>query len=137
MIQNGSTIQVHYTGKLADGTTFDSSIGRSPFKFQVGSSEVIPGFEDGLIGKNVGEKVTVTIPCQQAYGEVRNDLIVNVPKSQLPGDVQVGQTLQASNEGQSFNVEIKEIYEDYVVIDGNHPLAGKNLIFDIEVLEIA
>lgn len=137
MIQNGSTIQVHYTGKLADGTTFDSSIGRSPFKFQVGSSEVIPGFEDGLIGKNVGEKVTVTIPCQLAYGEVRNDLIVNVPKSQLPGDVQVGQTLQASNEGQSFNVEIKEIYEDYVVIDGNHPLAGKNLIFDIEVLEIA
>jgi peptidylprolyl isomerase len=137
MIQIGSTIQVHYTGKLTDGTTFDSSIGRSPFKFQVGASEVIPGFEDGLIGKHVGEKVTVTIPCQQAYGEVRNDLIVNVPKTQLPGEVHVGQTLQASNEGQSFNVEVREIHEDYVVIDGNHPLAGKELIFDIEILEIA
>jgi FKBP-type peptidyl-prolyl cis-trans isomerase 2 len=127
---------VHYTGKLSDGTTFDSSVGRSPFKFQIGSNEVIPGFEQGLMGKMVGDKVTISIPCNDAYGEVRFDLIVNVPKSQLPGTVEVGQTLQASNEGQSFNVEVKEVYDDYVVIDGNHPLAGKDLIFDIEVLEI-
>jgi len=136
MIQNGSTVQVHYTGKLTDGTTFDSSVGRAPFQFQVGSNEVIPGFEDGLMGKSVGDKITVQIPVEDAYGEVREDLIVNVPKTQLPGQVEVGQTLQAANEGQMFNVVVKEIHQEHVVIDGNHPLAGKDLIFDIEVLEI-
>jgi peptidylprolyl isomerase len=136
MIQNGSTVQVHYTGKLTDGTTFDSSVGRAPFQFQVGSNEVIPGFEDGLMGKSVGDKITVQIPVEDAYGEVREDLIVNVPKTQLAGQVEVGQTLQAANEGQMFNVVVKEIHQEHVVIDGNHPLAGKDLIFDIEVLEI-
>ena len=136
MIQNGSTVQVHYTGKLTDGTTFDSSIGRSPFKFQVGSNEVIPGFEQGLIGKQVGEKVSISIPCQDAYGQVREDLIVNVPKTQIPAGVEVGQTLQASGENGLFNVEVVEVFEDHIVIDGNHPLAGQDLIFDIEVLEI-
>ncbi len=136
MIQNGSTVQVHYTGKLTDGTTFDSSVGRTPFQFQVGASQVIPGFENCLVGKTIGEKVTVSIPFNEAYGEVRNDLIVNVPKSQLPGEVEVGQILQATNDEQSFNVEVKEIFDDYIVIDGNHPLAGKDLIFDIEVLEV-
>ena len=136
MIQNGSTVQVHYTGKLTDGTTFDSSVGRAPFQFQVGASEVIPGFEDGVMGKSVGDKVTVQIPVEDAYGEVRADLIVNVPKTQLPGQVEVGQALQAANEGQIFNVVVKEIHQDHVVIDGNHPLAGKDLIFDIEVMEI-
>lgn len=136
MIQNGSTVQVHYTGKLTDGTTFDSSVGRSPFQFQIGAFQVIPGFENCLIGKSTGDKVTVSIPCEEAYGEVRNDLIVNVPKTQLPGEVQVGQTLQANNDNQVFNVEVVEIFDDYVVIDGNHPLAGEDLIFDIEVLEV-
>ncbi len=136
MIQNGSTVQVHYTGKLTDGTTFDSSVGRAPFQFQVGASEVIPGFEGGLIGKSIGDKVTVQIPVEDAYGQVREDLIVNVSKTQLPGEVEVGQTLQAANEGQMFNVVVKEIHQDHVVIDGNHPLAGKDLIFDIEVMEI-
>lgn len=136
MVQNGSTVQVHYTGKLINGTTFDSSIGRAPFRFQVGANQVIPGFEQGLIGKLVGEKVTISIPCSDAYGQKRNDLIVNVPKSQMPAEVEVGQTLQASNEAGVFNVEVKEIFEDYVVIDGNHPLAGEDLVFDIEVLEI-
>ena len=136
MIQNGSTVQVHYTGKLTDGTTFDSSVGRAPFQFQVGASEVIPGFEDGLMGKSVGDKITVEISVEDAYGEVREDLIVNVPKTQLPGQVEIGQTLQATNEGQIFNVVVKEIHQEHVVIDGNHPLAGKDLIFDIEVLEI-
>jgi hypothetical protein len=136
MIQNGSTVQVHYTGKLTDGTTFDSSVGRAPFQFQVGSSEVIPGFEGGLIGKSIGDKVTVQISVEDAYGQVREDLIVNVAKTQLPGEVEVGQTLQAANEGQMFNVVVKEIHQDHVVIDGNHPLAGKDLIFDIEVMEI-
>ena len=136
MIQNGSTVQVHYTGKLTDGKTFDSSIGRAPFQFQVGVGEVIPGFEDGLMGISVGDKITVQIPVQEAYGESRADLIVNVPKIQLPGEVEVGQALQATNEGQMFNVVVKEIHQEHVVIDGNHPLAGKDLIFDIEVLEI-
>lgn len=136
MIKIGSTVQVHYTGKLVDGTTFDSSIDRSPFQFSIGTNEVIPGFEQGLIGKEIGDKVTLSIPCDDAYGDVRNDLIVSVPKTQLPGDVEVGQTLQANNEQGAFNVTVKEVYEEYVVIDGNHPLAGQDLIFDIEVLEI-
>lgn len=136
MIKIGSTVQVHYTGKLVDGTTFDSSIGRAPFQFSVGTNEVIPGFEDGLIGKQVGEKITVEIPCDDAYGQIREDLIVNVPKTQMPAEVEIGQTLQASNQQGVFNVLIKEILEDHVVIDGNHPLAGEDLIFDIEVLQV-
>ena len=136
MIKIGSTVQVHYTGKLVDGTTFDSSIGRAPFQFSVGTNEVIPGFENGLIGKQVGEKITVEIPCDDAYGQIREDLIVNVPKTQMPAEVEIGQTLQASNQQGVFNVLIKEILEDHVVIDGNHPLAGEDLIFDIEVLQV-
>lgn len=136
MIKIGSTVQVHYTGKLVDGTTFDSSIGRAPFQFSVGTNEVIPGFENGLIGKQVGEKITVEIPCDDAYGQIREDLIVNVPKTQMPAEVEVGQTLQASNQQGVFNVLVKEILEDHVVIDGNHPLAGEDLIFDIEVLQV-
>lgn len=136
MIKIGSTVQVHYTGKLVDGTTFDSSIGRAPFQFSVGTNEVIPGFEKGLIGKQVGEKVTVSIPCDDAYGQIREDLIVNVPKTQMPAEVEIGQTLQASNQQGVFNVTVKEILDEHVVIDGNHPLAGEDLVFDIEVLQI-
>lgn len=136
MIQNGSTVTVHYTGKLTDGQLFDSSVGREPLQFTIGSQQVIPGFENGLIGKSVGEKVTLTIPVDQAYGPVREDLLMKIPNSQLPGPVQVGQQLQATSNGQIVNVSVKEVNEDYALIDANHPLAGQALIFDVEVVGV-
>jgi peptidylprolyl isomerase len=136
MIENGKKVSVHYTGRLTDGSMFDTSEGREPLKFEMGSGQLIPGFEKALQGKVIGDKVTVNIPADEAYGEVREDLIVSVPKSQMPGNVEVGQSLQAQGNGQSFNVLVKEILEETVLIDGNHPLAGKELIFDIEVLEV-
>ena len=137
MIQNGSTVDVHYTGKLINGEVFDSSVGKAPLSFVVGSGQIIPGFENAIIGKNIGDKVTVDIPANEAYGEYRDDLVVKVPNTQLPGPVEVGMTLQAQAEnGMPINVLIKEVNEDHAVIDGNHPFAGKNLIFDIEVVSV-
>jgi FKBP-type peptidyl-prolyl cis-trans isomerase 2 len=137
MIENGKIVSVHYTGKLTDGEMFDSSEGRDPLKFQMGSGQLIPGFEKALVGKSVGDKVTVNIPAEEAYGAIREDLIVSVPMNQMPGPVEIGQSLQAQGDnGQSFNVTVKEVNEENVIIDGNHPLAGKELVFDIEVVEI-
>jgi FKBP-type peptidyl-prolyl cis-trans isomerase 2 len=137
MIEKGNVVAVHYTGKLTDGNMFDSSEGREPLKFQIGSGQIIPGFESAIIGKNIGDKVTVNIPADQAYGEIREDLFVKVGKDQLPGEVQIGQSLSAQAEnGQEVNVTVTEINEDHVIIDGNHPLAGKELVFDIEVVDI-
>lgn len=138
MIQNGSKVKVHYTGKLTDGTIFDTSEGKEPLEFTVGISQVIPGFENGIVGKNVGDKVTVNISPNEGYGEIREDLVQQVPNAQLPGLVEVGQALQAqSDSGIPINVIVKEIFEDYVIIDANHPFAGKDLIFDIEIIEVA
>ena len=137
MVETGKVVAVHYTGKLTDGEMFDTSEGRDPLKFQVGSGQIIPGFEKAIMGKNIGEKVTVNIPADDAYGQIREDLIVTVPLSQMPGEVQVGQPLQAHGDnGQTINVIVKEVNEENVMIDGNHPLAGKELVFDIEVVEI-
>lgn len=137
MIQNGSTIEVHYTGKLVNGEVFDSSEGRQPLSFTMGTGQIIPGFENALVGKNIGDKVTVNIQPSEAYGEYREDLVVKVPNEQLPGPVQVGMSLQAQSEGgMPLNVVVKEVNEDHALIDGNHPLSGKELIFDIEVVSI-
>jgi FKBP-type peptidyl-prolyl cis-trans isomerase 2 len=137
MIQNGSTVNVHYTGKLTDGEVFDTSEGKEPLSFTVGTGQIIPGFENAIIGKNVGDKVTVNIPPAEAYGEIREDLYVKVLNDQLPGPVEVGQSLQAQAEnGMPINVMVKEVNEDHAVIDGNHPFAGKELIFDIEVVSV-
>ena len=137
MVEKGKVVAVHYTGKLTSGEMFDTSEGRDPLKFQVGSGQIIPGFENAIMGKNVGEKVTVNITADDAYGQVNEEYIVSVPKEQMPGEVQVGQPLQASAEnGQAINVVVKEVHETHVVIDGNHPLAGKDLVFDIEIVEI-
>jgi peptidylprolyl isomerase len=137
MIEKGNVVAVHYTGKFPDGETFDSSVGRDPLKFQVGSGQIIPGFENAVLGKNIGDKVTINIPAVDAYGEIREDLLVKVPMDQMPGDVEVGQMLQAqADNGQAVNVTVKEVNEEHVLIDGNHPLAGKELVFEIEVLEI-
>lgn len=137
MIQNGNTVYVNYTGKLADGTIFDSSIDRDPLSFIIGSGQIIPGFENSLIGKNTGDKFTTVILAADAYGEYRDDLCANVPNSQLPGVVEVGTALQAMGEdGYPINVVVKELHDDYVIIDANHPFAGKDLTFDIEVLSV-
>lgn len=137
MIQKSNIVGVNYTGKFLNGEVFDSSEGRDPLKFQVGSGQIIPGFENAIIGKNIGDKVTVNINPEEAYGNVREDLIVKVPLEQMPGEVEVGQSLQAqADNGQSVNVIVKEVNEDHVIIDGNHPLAGQELVFDIEILSI-
>jgi FKBP-type peptidyl-prolyl cis-trans isomerase 2 len=136
MIQNGTIVNVHYTGKLTDGSVFDTSEGNGTLRFEVGSGQIIPGFEKALIGKNIGDKVTISINPEEAYGPVYEDLLVRVPKDRMPEGVHVGQTLQASNEGSISNVVVVEVNEGDVVIDGNHPLAGKELIFDIEVVSL-
>jgi peptidylprolyl isomerase len=137
MITQGSTVEVHYTGKLTNDEVFDSSEGKEPLKFEVGSGQIIPGFENAILGKNVGDKVTVSIDPTQAYGDVREDLLVKVPFDKMPGDVEVGQTLQAdSGQGQPVMVVVEQVNEDHVVINGNHPLAGKELVFDIEIVSV-
>lgn len=136
MIKQGNTVKVHYTGKLEDETVFDSSTGRDPLEFQVGSQQVIEGFEAAVMGLNKGDKTTVNIPVDQAYGQVRNELIQQVPKNQVPENVSVGTQLQGMNsQGQPFVVTVTEVNENSVTIDANHPLAGRNLIFDIEVVD--
>ena len=138
MIQNGNTVTVHYTGKLTDGTIFDSSIDKDPISFIIGSGDIIQGFEDAIIGKNVGDKFTVTIESKDAYGEYKTELLANVANAQLPGKVEIGTNLQAIGEDkQPINVYVKEIHDDYVVVDANHPFAGKDLVFDIEVVEVS
>ena len=137
MVTQGSTVEVHYTGKLTNDEVFDSSEGKEPLKFEVGSGQIIPGFENAILGKNVGDKVTVSIDPTQAYGDVREDLLVKVPFDKMPGDVEVGQTLQAdSGQGQPVMVVVEQVNEDHVVINGNHPLAGKELVFDIEIVSV-
>ena len=137
MIQNGNTVRVNYTGKLADGTIFDSSINREPLSFTIGSGQIIQGFEDSLINKKAGDNFTVIIPAVKAYGEYKDDLCTNVPNAQLPGKVEVGTELQAMGEnGYPINVIVKELHDDYVIIDANHPFAGKDLTFDIQILSV-
>jgi FKBP-type peptidyl-prolyl cis-trans isomerase 2 len=137
MVTQGSTVEVHYTGKFPNDEVFDTSEGRDPLQFQVGTGQIIPGFENAILGKNVGDKVTINIPASEAYGEVRNELFVEVPLDKLPGEVEVGQTLQAdSGNGETVMVVVEQVNEDHVIINGNHPLAGKDLVFDIEIVSV-
>ena len=137
--KKGDQVKVHYTGRLTDGTIFDSSEGRSPLAFEVGAGMMIKGFDAAVDGMGLGEKVTAEIPAAEAYGESRTDMIFDVPKSNLPADMkpEVGQQLAMSQpNGQQVPVRVKEVHDDKVVIDANHDLAGKDLIFDIELVEI-
>jgi FKBP-type peptidyl-prolyl cis-trans isomerase 2 len=136
MIKEGNVVHVHYTGRLTSGETFDSSEGRNPLVFKVGTLQVIPGFESAVIGKSVGDKVTVNIPCDQAYGPLRDDLNQQVPIDQLPQGVKLGDSLQAMTEQGPLSVTVTELNEEFGVIDANHQLAGKDLIFDIEVITV-
>jgi len=136
----GDTVSIHYTGKLNDGTVFDSSVDREPLQFSIGGQQVIPGFEQAIIGMNPGESKMQEIPCDQAYGPHHEDMIVTVDRQQIPSDfeLEVGQQLQIKNpEGQVIPVMVSDIVEDQVTLDGNHPLAGEDLTFDIQLVNIA
>jgi peptidylprolyl isomerase len=138
-VKNGDNVRVHYHGKLNDGSTFDSSEGRAPLEFKVGIGQVIKGFDDALVDMKVGDKKTVVIPAEHAYGEVSEQNKIEYPLSDFPEDMkpELGLELHMSdNEGNNFPVVIAEIKEDTVVLDANHPLAGKELTFDIELVEI-
>jgi FKBP-type peptidyl-prolyl cis-trans isomerase 2 len=139
-IEANNTVKVHYTGKLDDGTVFDSSEGREPLQFTTGGGQMIPGFENAVMGMAVNETKTVTIPSAEAYGPKSDEMQHEVQKDQLPGDMapEVGMSLiSKSPDGQEMIVTIAEVRETTIVIDANHPLAGKDLTFDITVVEIA
>jgi len=136
MIKEGNKVTVHYTGKFEDGNVFDSSNGKTPIEFVVGQNQVIPGFEGAVMGLDKGVSTTVTVQPAEGYGEIREDLILNLPIDQVPEGAQVGANLQGQDPtGNMVNVTIKEINEKTVTLDANHPLAGKTLTFDIEVVD--
>lgn len=138
-VKSGDTVKVHYSGRLTDGTTFDSSAGRDPLQFEVGSGMVIAGFDSGVMGMAVGEKKTIQIPVEEAYGPKNPDMVIEFPVSEFPDDLQleIGQRLNMTNgAGQIIPVVITEIGQETVMLDANHPLAGEDLIFDIELVEI-
>jgi FKBP-type peptidyl-prolyl cis-trans isomerase 2 len=138
-VKENNTVKVHYTGKLSDGQVFDSSEGKEPLEFTLGQGRLIPGFEKGLMDMKLNEKKTVTIAKEEAYGEVNQDLIQEVQKSELPQEItpEVGMGLVSkSSDGQEMNLQVIEVREESIVLDGNHPLAGKDLTFDLEVVEI-
>jgi peptidylprolyl isomerase len=136
--KQGDTVRIHYTGTLQDGTEFDSSRDREPLAFTVGSGEVIPGFDAAVTGMTVGESKTVTIPAEQAYGPHRAELIVEVPRSQVPPQItpRVGQRLQLGRGDQALMVVVREVSDETLVLDGNHPLAGEDLTFALELVEV-
>ncbi len=134
----GDTVHIHYTGRFDDGTVFDSSEGRSPLKFVLGSGQVIAGFDQAVTGMEVGESKTVKIEAAEAYGDHREELVIPVGRSDLPEGLEpeVGQQLQMSSpDGQTFQVAVIETTDEKVVLDANHPLAGKDLTFDIELVQ--
>lgn len=135
----GSKVKVHYTGRLSDGEQFDSSAGREPLEFEVGAGMMIKGFDDAVVGMAVGDKKTITIPPNEGYGESNPDMIVEFPRDRFPADLipEVGMQLNMSNgAGQNFPVTITAVEETTVTLDANHFLAGKDLIFDIEMMEV-
>ena len=137
--KKGDVVRVHYTGKLTNGEQFDSSNGREPLEFTVGAGQMIKGFDAAMPGMSVGEKKTINILPEDGYGEKDQQAIIEFPKENIPKDinVEVGMQLQLRNEaGQPFPVTITEIKDNVIVLDGNHSLAGKELVFDIELMEI-
>ena len=138
-VKAGDTVRIHYTGTLNDGTTFDSSQGRDPLQFEVGSGQIIPGLDKELPGMTVGDKKTVNIPAAEAYGEVNPQMQQAIPRDQIPDGVplEVGGRLQMQTpEGQVIPVTVAAVDEQTVTLDANHPLAGKDLNFDIELVSI-
>ena len=145
-VKEDSKVKVHYTGKFNDGEIFDSSkavegndqfTDKDPLEVELGKGMVIPGFEKGLQGMKEGETKTITIPSDEAYGPVREDHFQEVEKQYVPDTVKEGEMLQANGPQGPMNVVVKEVKESTVVLDANHPLAGKDLVFDLEVVSIS
>jgi peptidylprolyl isomerase len=138
--KQGDTVSVHYTGKLVDGTIFDTSRSRQPLRFTIGQGKVIAGFEQAVVGMVAGDSKTATIPADQAYGPHRDDMIITMERSKLPEGLvpQVGQRLELTQmDDSTVLVTITDVGDTSMTLDANHPLSGKDLIFDIEVVEIS
>ncbi len=138
-VKKGDTVKVHYTGKLATGEQFDSSAGRAPLEFEVGAGMMIPGFDKGVEGMAVGDKKVITVTPSEGYGEWDVQNVFDFPKSNVPADMvlEVGQQLTLTNsENQPLQVIVAEVKEDVIMLDANHFLAGKDLVFDVEIVEI-
>ncbi|HTB53133.1 MAG TPA: FKBP-type peptidyl-prolyl cis-trans isomerase [Ferruginibacter sp.] len=139
-VKAGDFVKVHYTGKLTNGEQFDSSMGREPLEFTVGAGQMIKGFDDAMPGMTIGQKKTINIPAVDAYGEKNDDAIIEFPKENVPVDMKLepGMQLTLSNQqGQPVPVVVVEVKDEVIILDANHFLAGKELVFDIELVEIA
>ncbi|MBT8080927.1 MAG: peptidylprolyl isomerase [Gammaproteobacteria bacterium] len=137
--KSGDTVRIHYTGTLDDGTEFDSSAGREPLEFTLGSGQVISGFDDAVSGMTIGDKKSVRMEADQAYGERRDELVQEVPRSALPDEIkpEEGMALQSqSPEGHIMNLVVTGVADASITVDANHPLAGHALSFDIELVAI-
>lgn len=137
--KNGDAVKVHYTGKLDDGTVFDTSVNRDPLQFTIGKGQLIPGFEQAVVGMRPGDSTTTIIQANEAYGPHREELVMVVERNQLPADLkpEVGQQLQLNRpDGQTFVVTVSDVSESTITLDANHVLAGKDLTFDIQLTEI-
>ncbi|MCC7556793.1 MAG: peptidylprolyl isomerase [Methanoculleus marisnigri] len=137
--KEGDTVKVHYTGKLEDGTVFDTSEERAPLEFTIGSGQIIPGFERAVVGMEPGEAKTATIPPEEAYGPRRDEMTITVDREQFPEDInpEPGQQLQVQQpDGRAAIVVVSDVSESSVTLDANHPLAGQPLTFDIELVDI-
>jgi FKBP-type peptidyl-prolyl cis-trans isomerase 2 len=138
IVQNGDSVKVNYTGRLEDVSVFDSSLteGREPLNVTLGQGQLIKGFENGLVDMTEGEKKTIEIEPSDAYGEINEMLVTEVNKTQVPEGIEVGQMLQGMGPMGPINVTVVEVSESTVKVDANHPLAGKKLIFDLEVVSV-
>jgi peptidylprolyl isomerase len=136
--KTGDTVHVHYTGTLTNGMPFDSSHGREPLEFTLGAGGVIAGFDDAVTGMQVGETKTVTIPAEQAYGGRRDEMVLTIPRAQVPPNVrpEVGQQLRVGRGAEALDVVVREVTDDHVVLDANHPLAGEDLTFELELVSV-
>lgn len=136
----GDTVQVHYTGTLTDGTVFDSSKGRNPLEFTLGSGQVIRGFDEGITGMEIGQSKTVNIPVEDAYGPAHEEMIFTLNRTDIPDDIPLeeGMTLNMHEDGnpQAIPVIVRELTDDSVTLDANHPLAGHDLVFEVELISI-
>jgi len=135
-ISAGDKVRIHYTAKLADGTVVDSSQGRDPLEFEAGTDQLIPGVSNAVIGMQVGETKTVTVPPEQGYGEHQPEAVQKVARQHFPPEVQVGDTFKAvNNQQQEMLVRVSAVDDEFVEVDANHPLAGQTLVFDLEIAE--
>jgi len=133
------TVKVHYKGTFSSGEVFDTSEGREPLEFKLGAGQIIPGLEKGIVGMQAEESKTIDVPAADAYGERSDDLFYEVPKTQLPGDVEpeVGMSLMSQTpDGQQIPLVISEVNEETITVDANHPLAGRDLTFEVTLVSI-